>query len=84
MNLLGQAVNAAGEFLQVWNQVSGGVTSSGPAVIQDNVFIAQILESIFDDLVNGVEDDLLVQITGEGIPRVLTTHNVRLEDLDTI
>lgn len=77
MDFLGHTINATWEFLRVRNEVSRRVTSSRPAVIQDNIFVSQILESELNNPINGIKDDLFIQITGERVPSILTTYNVR-------
>jgi hypothetical protein len=65
MNLFSQPVNAIRELGRVGNQIARRVPAGGPAVVEHNVLVAEILESESDDAFGGIEDDGFVEGASE-------------------
>lgn len=49
MNLVRDICNSIGEFLTIWNEVSGRISTGRPAVIHHDIVVSEILEAQLDD-----------------------------------
>jgi hypothetical protein len=49
VNLIRDICDSRGEFLTIWNEVSGRVSTGRPAVIHHDVVVSEILEAQLDD-----------------------------------
>ena len=66
-----------GELGEVWLQGPVPVAPVAPAVIQDDMVVAQIAETIADNELGGAQQQIGADIAGKGVPVVLAS-SVRL------
>lgn len=71
MDLVCDVLDAVREFLGVWDKVPGRISACRPAVIHDDVVVAEILEAEGDNSFGSFQDDGLVHAAGERVPSVL-------------
>lgn len=64
------------ELLGVGDEVARRVPAGRPAVVQDHIFVSQVLEAKRNNPLRRIENDCLVEFTGERIPGVLYRNEV--------
>ena len=67
-HIVSQEGNAVGKALAIWHQIARGITSTNPAVIDVQVYVAQVPPSILCQPVSHLHEELL---TGKGQGRGL-------------
>jgi len=71
MQRIAHSLHPARELRAVGHQRPVGVAPGGPAVVKDDVVIAEVAEDIVDDLLGGGEEEVLANVAAEGVPVIL-------------
>jgi len=64
-------LHTIGELGHVWLKSSVCCPTGRPAIIEDNVKVAKISQTVIDDFLSGPQEQLLADIASKGIPIVL-------------
>ena len=86
MNVVGDDLHAVGEFLMMGHDAVGDRVAVvfGPAVVDDEVFIARVLQTVVDKGVRALADQRFVNVLAKSVPgvpahgRSLCQHNMSL------
>jgi len=68
---IAHSFHPARELRAVGHQRPIGVAPGGPAVVEDDVVIAEVAEAIVDNLLGGGEEEVLANVAAEGVPVIL-------------
>lgn len=71
MQRIAHSLHPARELRAVGHQRPVGVAAGGPAIVEDDVVIAEVAEAIVDDLLGGGEEEVLADVAAEGVPVIL-------------
>jgi len=71
MQRIAHSLHPARELRAVGHQRPVGVAPGGPAVVEDDVVVAEVAEAIVDDLLGGGEEEVLADVAAEGVPVIL-------------
>lgn len=72
MQIVCNGSHSAGKLLLVYNQFTLFIATIGPAVIQDDISVSQVLKAILGDELRMVKQQMLRNIAAEGIPVILS------------
>ncbi len=73
--MIGDIAHPVGEALGVDNEVVGGAAAVRPAVVEDDVVVADVAEAGGYDNFAGVEEEGFGDVATEGVPVVLRRWN---------
>ncbi len=71
MQRIAHSLHPVREFRAVGHQRATGVAPGGPAVVEDNVVIAEVAEAVVNDLLGGGKEEVLADVAAEGVPVIL-------------
>lgn len=71
MQRIANSLHPVRKFRAVGHQRAIGVAPGGPAVVEDDVVIAEVAEAIVDDLLGGGKEEVLANVAAEGVPVIL-------------
>lgn len=71
MQRIANSLHPVRKLRAVGHQRAIGVASSGPAVVEDDIVIAEIAEAIVDNLFGCGKEEVLANVAAEGIPVIL-------------
>lgn len=71
VQLIGYMFHAVGKLGHVWLKRSICCSTGGPAIIEDNVIIPKISQTIINDFLGGPQEQRLANVASKGIPIVL-------------
>lgn len=71
VNLVGYRLHSTGELVLVREELAIGASTSGPAVIKNNVLVAHVAQAKVQQLLGSIEQQIFRDATPEGIPIVL-------------
>jgi len=71
VQLIGYMFHAIGELGHVWLKRSICCSTGGPAVIEDNVIVPKVSQTVINDFLGRSQEQRLANIATKGVPVVL-------------
>ena len=69
MNIVGKIFHTVRKFFGIGYDLLVFVSlTKAPAVVNDDIFVAAVLESAFDNKIGSFHNDLFVDVLAEGVP----------------
>jgi hypothetical protein len=56
------------EYLRVWHEVTTGVTTFGPAIVKDNIFLAKVSKTVISHSMSCAKENEFVDVAAVGVP----------------
>lgn len=71
MQRIRHGAHPVGKLVAVGHELAVVISAGGPAVVQHDVFVAQVLQAVFREQLGGVEEEGGGDGAGKGVPVVL-------------
>ena len=71
MQLIGYMLHTVGELGHIWLKRSIGRPTSRPAIIENDVVIPEVSQTVIDDFLSSSQEQSLADVASKGIPIIL-------------